>query len=258
MVLYYSATGNTEFIAKQIAKRLDDEALDLLARIRQKDHSPIRSNKPFVICSPIHVCEMPRFLYEYLSKTPLAGNRSLYFVFTSGGYTGIAAAMGRKMASDKGLVYRGRAEFTMPRNYPVSRHYPLHSPEKNVMIIEKAYEQIPEVADLIRKGERLKARRITWFEKIITFPFNPVWTRFRHTSEPFHSTNACIGCGKCASLCPLNNIRMKDGRPEWITNCAHCMACISGCPVEAIEYGDITAGQYKYRFDKFGKKYSKL
>ena len=30
MILYFSATGNTEFIAEEIAKRTGDEALNLL------------------------------------------------------------------------------------------------------------------------------------------------------------------------------------------------------------------------------------
>ena len=34
MVLYFSATGNTEFIAKEIAERIGDEALNLLERIK--------------------------------------------------------------------------------------------------------------------------------------------------------------------------------------------------------------------------------
>lgn len=33
MILYFSATGNTEFVAKQLAKRLDDECINLLDRI---------------------------------------------------------------------------------------------------------------------------------------------------------------------------------------------------------------------------------
>ena len=27
MILYYSSTGNTEYIAKEVAKRLDDESI---------------------------------------------------------------------------------------------------------------------------------------------------------------------------------------------------------------------------------------
>ena len=93
MVLYYSATGNTEFIAKQIADRLDDQCLNLLERIRTGDVTPIRSRKPFVVCSPVYVCEMPWFLTDYLKKVKLSGNRKVYFIFTSGGYTGIAGPL---------------------------------------------------------------------------------------------------------------------------------------------------------------------
>ena len=71
MVLYYSSTGNTEFIAKQIARKIDDDSINLLSRIKNNDYSPIESKKPFVICSPIYVCEMPRFLADYLKKVRL-------------------------------------------------------------------------------------------------------------------------------------------------------------------------------------------
>ena len=74
MILYFSATGNTKFIAEELARRLDDTALDLRGKIRDHEYSPLRSEKPFVICSPVYVCEPPRFLIEYLRRTPLVGN----------------------------------------------------------------------------------------------------------------------------------------------------------------------------------------
>ncbi len=50
-----------------------DEALDLLKRIKEKDYSPIRSRKPFVICSPIYVCEMPGFFVAFIRKPAWKG-----------------------------------------------------------------------------------------------------------------------------------------------------------------------------------------
>ena len=35
MVLYFSATGNTEYIAQELAKRLDDTCINLLDRIKK-------------------------------------------------------------------------------------------------------------------------------------------------------------------------------------------------------------------------------
>ena len=68
MVLYFSATGNTAFIAKELAARLNDECLNLLDRVKTQDYTPLHSEKPFVICAPVYVCEMPRFLSSYLKK----------------------------------------------------------------------------------------------------------------------------------------------------------------------------------------------
>lgn len=254
MIIYYSATGNTAFIAQKIAEYTGDRALNLLTRIKEKDYSEIHSDTPFVICSPVHVCEMPIFLADYLEKVELTGNRDVYYIFTSGGYAGVAAALGRNLLKKKGMNYRGRAEFRMPRNYPISKRYPLLPENEIYERIEESIKQVPEVADQIKNGQRLKARRITYAEKIITYPFTPVWSKLKHTAKPFYATDQCIGCGKCERVCPLNNIRITEKRPQWSDNCAHCMACLSNCPVEAIEYGDITQNQYKYRLDKFWKE----
>ena len=61
MILYFSATGNTEFIAKKLAAKLGDGCLNLLTRIKGRSRQPIHSRTPFVICVPVYICEMPRF-----------------------------------------------------------------------------------------------------------------------------------------------------------------------------------------------------
>ena len=256
MVLYFSATGNTEFIAKHIAKRIGDEAVNLLPRIKEKDFTPITSKKPFIICSPVYVCEMPRFYAEYLRKLPLKGNRRIYFIFTSGGYEGIAGSLVKRLARQKDMIYMGWTGFKMPRNYPVSQRYPMLTDDECRQRLSRACDKLSPVASCIRHGQRLHSRYITQFEKIITIPFNPVWIKYKQPASPFHTTDKCVGCGKCAKLCPLNNISIVERRPVWGNSCAHCMACLGNCPLEAIEYGDRTQGKPKYRISKYvNKKY---
>lgn len=43
MILYFSATGNMAFAGSELAKRLNDKAIDLLRRIKAKDYTPVHS-----------------------------------------------------------------------------------------------------------------------------------------------------------------------------------------------------------------------
>lgn len=255
MVLYFSATGNTRFIAEELAKKLGDESLDLLKRIKEKDYSPIRSEKPFVICVPVYVCEMPSFINELIRKTPFEGNKDVYFVFTSGGYSGICSTLAKRMVRKKGLNYMGAADFKMPRNYIANDTYPELPAEEIKRRIDVSYKLIPEIADLISSGQKLvkRSKHVWLFELIITLPFTPVWTRIRQGVKKFRASDKCIGCKKCARLCPLNVIKPdENGRPVWDAKmCAHCMSCIQNCPVEAIEYGDVTPPKKRYTFDRY-------
>ncbi|SDB45128.1 4Fe-4S dicluster domain-containing protein [Ruminococcaceae bacterium FB2012] len=251
MVLYFSASGNTRYIAQLIARRLGDDCIDLGGRIRAGDYAPIRSEKPFVVCAPVYICEMPRFVRDYLKRLPMRGNRQVYFVFTSGGYAGMSGSLAARLVKRKKLIYRGHAEVKMPGNHIVSDAYPQPSPEECLRRIESATKQARQIAAVIRRRGTLKARHVFLAEKLIILPFNSLWSRYGQPSKPFYTTDKCVGCGKCSRLCPLGNIEMKDRRPVWKGPCAHCMACILNCPFEAIEYGNITQKKEKYNISHY-------
>ena len=61
---------------------------------------------------------------------------------------------------------------------------------------------------------------------------------------------ACVSCGKCVDVCPLDNVRLTNGLPIWGNHCTHCMACICRCPKEAIEYGKHSKNLPRYTCPK--------
>lgn len=251
MVLYYSATGNTEFIAREIAKGLGDTCLNLLDKIKERDLTPIHSDTPFVICAPVIVCEMPRFMSKFLKKVDLFGNKDVYFIFTSGGYSGAASPLAKSLVKKKKMNYMGHADFIMPRNYVASDAYGMLTKEEAEARILDAVKLLTPTVSAIKKGEKLVARKPSIWETAVTVPFNPVWCKFLLTAKDFHIEGDCSACGKCIRLCPLNNIKLVDGKPIWGKDCTHCMACIGNCPGEAIEYKNITQKKEKYNFGKY-------
>ena len=59
MVLYFSPTGNSEYIAKLISSIIIDECMNLLDKLKNSDYEEMNSEKPFVIVSPTYGWQLP-------------------------------------------------------------------------------------------------------------------------------------------------------------------------------------------------------
>ena len=54
--------------------------------------------------------------------------------------------------------------------------------------------------------------------------------------HPVIEQNKCIGCGRCAEICPRNTIALKNNKAKIRTkDCIRCFCCHEMCPVKAIE-----------------------
>ena len=47
-------------------------------------------------------------------------------------------------------------------------------------------------------------------------------------------TEACVGCGQCASICPVGAPKLVDGVYVIGEECVNCGLCAENCPVDAI------------------------
>ena len=71
-------------------------------------------------------------------------------------------------------------------------------------------------------------------------PACPLTSSIPGADRSFRSDEKCNGCGICARVCPVGNIKMSDKKPVWQHHCENCIACYVWCPKEAIT-GEIVA-----------------
>lgn len=243
MILYFSGTGNSEYVAERIAADTEDAVLSLNELIRDGDHHPLHSEKPWVIVAPTYAWRLPRIVRDWLLETEVSGNRKTYFVLTCGDGAGNAGSYAQALCREKGLEYCGLMALVMPENYIAMFNAPEEEEAKK--IIRAAEPRITVAASRIKKEEKFSEKRS--LPGVITSGLiNPLFYSMFIKDRAFKVSDACVGCGLCESLCPLNNIRLENNRPAWNGNCTHCMACICHCPEKAIEYGRASAGKPRY------------
>lgn len=244
MILYFSGTGNSAYAAKYIGEQIGDDVVDLFPRIRGKDHSRLTSEKPWVVVAPVYCWQLPRIVRDWMLQTELAGSREVYFVLTCGGNMGNAGKYLKLLCQKIDLAYKGCMEVVMPENYIALFDAP--DREKSLQIIHAAEHVLQKAADRIKGRQAFAEKKAGPLGSINSSIVNQIYYPLIVKDKKFYGTDACNGCGLCQQKCPLNNIRIAGGKPIWNGNCTHCMACISYCPQEAIEYGDASKGKTRY------------
>lgn len=244
MIVSFSGTGNSRYCAQLLSDKLNDEWIDSGNFIRSGIQAELLSGSPWVFVAPTYAWRLPRVFVDFIRKSWLQGSEDAYFVMTCGSDIGDAGKYNQQLCEELGLTYKGTLRVPMPENYIALFSAP--SEEKCRAMIAQAHPLLERVAEQIRKGEQLPEEKVTAVGRLCSSAVNTGFYRYYIKAKLFYATAQCIGCGKCAASCVLNNIALKNGLPHWGDHCTHCMACICGCPVEAIEYGNHSQGKRRY------------
>lgn len=248
MILYFSGTGNSKYVAQRIGEAINDDIVNLFSRIQNKDHTKLISKKAWVIVCPTYAWQIPHIVKNWLEQTPLNGNKDIYFVMTCGSNIANAQKYLKELCAYKNMNFKGCMEIVMPENYIAL----FKTPTKNeaLDIIKKAEPKIDKVIEYIQTTTTIPCPNISVFDKLSSGLVNDIFYPMIVHAKKFYTTDQCIACGKCVTLCPLSNIHMENRKPVWRDHCTHCMACISYCPTNAIEYGKHSKNLPRYTFPK--------
>lgn len=244
MIIYFTGTGNSRYVAESVGNEIGDEVVNAFNSIRHDQAASFSSERPYVFVCPTYAWRIPRLFQSFIEKSSFSGNNKAYFVMDCGGEIGNASPYIKKLCDLKKFEYMGVFEIVMPENYIALFAVPER--KEALSIISAAASRIKECAKFVSNDEKFPVHKVGLTDRLKSGIVNKAFYKFVISDKKFVVGDKCVSCGKCASVCPLNNVRLVSGKPEWLGNCTHCMACICSCPTRAIEYGKSSLGRSQY------------
>lgn len=244
MILYFSGTGNSKYVAEQLGLLLEDEVFPMLSVNGQCDAEMV------IWVFPTYSWGVPPVVKKCMSNIHFKPGSKHFLVTTCGDDIGNCHKMWRKLIVSKGGCPVSTFSVQMPNTYVFMKGFDVDSKEVAQKKIESAKSRISEIADKIKTGsdqaDDVVRGIFPWIKTAIIYP---IFVRLYMNPSGFQSSKKCISCGKCAKECPLHNIVLSQGKPKWGDNCAFCLRCYHSCPMHAIDYKNtaVDKGQYLFR-----------
>lgn len=252
MIFYFTGTGNSLQAARSLGAYLGESLVDISKAAAKKEYTyEIEPGETVGFVFPVYYWGLPSIVAHFVRHLVLWGNEEKYIwaVLTCGGSMGGADRRLKKQVERIGCELSAVWEVQMPDNYlPM---YDVESEEKQKEKLEKAEEKFKEIAEAIEN--RTEKAFSNPAASVKTATMYPLYRNGRKT-EKFYATDSCVNCGRCEEICPVQAIKITDGRPKWVKEqCVHCMGCINRCPAEAIQYGKATLKRGRYENDALNR-----
>lgn len=243
MIFYFSATGNSQSAAEQIASALDSRIISIGLALRDGHFDfDITADDYLGFVIPTFAYTLPAPVSMFIEKLNLTGYAAqhVFGVLTCGAGSGDEGAALTTALKNKGISYNGSFEVVMPDNFILWSDLPSEKTLNSQLAAARK-----TVDGIIAKLKNKENGRIT--DKAPRMPFMPAETVSTAAgTSKMRVTDKCVGCGKCSELCPMGCISIKDGAPVWEGSCSMCLACLHHCPAGAVEYENQTVGKKRY------------
>ncbi|MCR6545698.1 EFR1 family ferrodoxin [Dehalobacterium formicoaceticum] len=257
-IYYFSGTGNSFVVARDIARQLDGELLPMAQMM--KDPEIVSLADVIGIVFPVHNVVnggVPAIVRRFLTRLETLADKYVFAVCTCGGGSGDALINIDNLVKDKGGKLSAGFTIKMPFNCP-----PFTKEDEQANRFNNWNRKLSEICMAVNAHQQIKIPTVNPILQTLFYPLSlmmhaSIQNNYRKLSQApkaefdeavrfvdqsFYVDDNCNGCGICAKVCPVVNIEIIENKPVWLHHCESCLACFSWCPQHAI-FGGILSGK---------------
>ncbi|HBE78514.1 MAG TPA: hypothetical protein DDW65_12175 [Firmicutes bacterium] len=239
MIFYFSGTGNSYAVAKQIAEHIEGEQVIPLVKFndfKQCDHA-----ERIGIVFPCYGGRAPDIVLDFKNELFKHVNKSDQYIFAVITYANSPVGAYLDFKENINAWFKVK----MPENDTYGA-VPIPSPEKEKTMLAQSMTLINRfIEDILNKKAVIMYRPIPGFGFLSKQAYKHVKNLHKDFGKKLYADEKCIRCKQCTKYCPVQNITF-DAKPVWGINCINCCGCVNRCPKDAIQVGNKTQNKRRY------------
>ncbi|MCR1949590.1 EFR1 family ferrodoxin [Clostridium sp. DSM 100503] len=252
LILYFSGSGNTKFIANKIEEEFVKNGCDIENHsIEEKINIKNFEYDYLILGFPKYFEYIPQNFMEYINDNlGMSYKEVKTMIFTTGkDKNKIFFNELEKILLEKKYKVIVTKNFKMPDSFIISKNYRNVKNNDLDRIYQSSSNEIKDtVANFLIENyskEEINNFKATIMKRLYKFKTKDLYKN----SYKFSINSSCDKCNLCVKVCPTRNIEYIGDDIKFRDNCIMCCRCMSCCPKNAILYKNKKYPQYKENID---------
>lgn len=277
---YFSGTGNSLFVAQELARSIPDSNLipipAILNHVNESEEKDEERKKILKISSnsvgfifPCHGLSVPVVVKEFIEMLDLKEPKYLFAITTRGGSAFHGFRIINKILAKEEKELDASFVIDMAMNDPKLKAFYVPDEKELSEIKKQVKSKISFIENNVIQEKShhddtkgVSFTRFKWLnfilERLVIFLMNRFATGLK---KYFYADSKCTGCGICEKMCLSNKIKMEDNKPVWQQDvkCYLCYGCLNFCPNHAIQiYSSVYMKSYTPEKGRYPHPYASV
>ena len=237
-IYYFSGTGNSLHIAKELHKRIPETDLKPIVSLLNQDYTKTTGEIVGFIF-PIHLAMAPYPVKMFIKKLDLKSTKYIYAIATRSGSQHRAFIDLEKILNKKDKDFDSFFNLNMASNDPKFENWHQATENEIANIELEVQKNLNNIQRIIINKEKSRENDPNFTVHMPMFsllsPFLPILNGLY--SVDFYNDSKCVGCGTCEKVCLSGKITINNKKPLWDKNisCFFCHACLNYCQEQAVQ-----------------------